>query len=797
MFQTYFKIACRNLLKHKGISTINLMGFSLGITFTLVIGAYIWNEFQVNRPLKDIDRQFIIQSRWKQVDMGPEITTLAPLAEALKRTYPHLVSGYYRWDGVTASVSNGDRHFREELQIGDPSFLSMFGFTLKEGNTATAFRDPSSVVITAAAAAKYFGKEHALGQRLSIENFAGERKDFVVSAVLEAMPYNSVTGLSGEGQSQLYFSETAIPFFGRAQLNDWSNFVIPAYITLQAGVSATDVEAAAKALIRKHAPEYFSENMTPAIVPLKSYYLDSNQGVVRNMLYTLFFISQFILLMALSNFINISVSGSTRRIREIGVRKVLGGVKQQLVGQFLAESVFLVFLSVLFALLMYQGSRSLFSEILGKPLASLHQFPLYFFAILFVLAIVIGLLAGLFPAFVLSSFKTIDSLKGKLNTVSKNLWLRKLLVGFQFSVAMVVLVSVFVISRQVSLFFGSSLGYKKDLVISAGTPRNWSPEGVERMKTARDEFKKLPQVSEASISYAIPNGKTGGSLQMQRSGSQMPVLMSVVEADANYAATYGMQMAAGAFLKNGHDSAGIVINEAAARAFGWSDPAQAIGMQLRPSEQEVFTVSGVIKDFHFASMKEEIRPLCFISLDATPRYRFMSFKLHPGDLSKSIHALESKWAELFPGAPFEYAFMDESLASLYRSELRLQKASYTAAGLSLIVVLLGIIGLVSISIQKRTKEISIRKVLGSSAFSISRLFVQDFLVTGLVAGLVTCPLAFYLLHNWLNHYSYRITLSAWPFILSISILLCLVVLLILLQTYQAAVSNPVKRLRAE
>ncbi len=797
MFQTYFKIAWRNLLKHKGISTINLIGFSLGITFTLVIGAYIWNEFQVNRSLKNIDRQFVIQSRWKEADMGPEITTLAPLAEALKRTYPQLISDYYRWDGITASVSSGDRHFREEMQIGDPSFLEMFGFPLKEGNAANAFRDPSSVVITAEAAARHFGKEQALGQRLSIENFSGERKDFVVSAVLEAMPYNSVTGLSGEGQGQLYLSETAISFFGRGQLNDWNNAVIPGYITLREGVSAAEVEAAAKALIRKHAQAYFSENVTPYIVPLKSYYLDCNRGVVRNMLYTLFFISQFILLMALINFINISVSGSTRRIREIGVRKVLGGVKKQLVGQFLAESVFLVFLSVLLALLIYQGSRSVFSEILGKPLASLNQFPLYFFAILFVLTIVIGLLAGLFPAFVLSSFKTIDSLKGKLNTVSKNLWLRKILVGFQFSVAMVVLVAVFVISRQVSLFFGSSLGYKKDLVISVGTPRNWSPEGVERMKSARDEFKKLSQVSEASISYAIPDGKAGGSLQMQRSGSETPVLMSVVEADANYAATYGMQMAAGSFLKSGPDPAGIVINEAAARSFGWSDPVQAIGMQLRPSEEEVFTVRGVINDFHFASMKEEIRPLCFISLDATPRYRFMSFKLNPGDLSKSIHALEHKWADLFPGAPFGYKFMDESLAGLYRSELRLEKASYTAAGLSMIVVLLGIIGLVSISIQKRMKEIGIRKVLGSSSFSISRLFVQDFLATGLVAGLITCPLAFYLLHNWLNNYSYRITLSAWPFILAISILLCLVVLLILIQTYKAAVSNPVKSLRTE
>ena len=797
MLKHYFKIAWRNLLRHKGISAINLFGFSIGLTFTFVIGAYIWNEWQVNRSLKAIDRQFIIQSQWKEAGMGPEVTTLAPLAEALSREYPQLLSSYYRWDGITASVSKGNAHFREELQIGDHGFLEMFGFQLKEGNAATVFKGPYSVVLTAEAATRYFGKAAALGQTLSIENFSGERRDFEVGGVMEAQPYNSVTGLTGEGQAQLYLSKEAIPFFGRAEMTDWNNAVTPAYITLKEGISAAEVGKAAAALIRKHADPYFSENLKPVVLPLKSYYLDSNKGVVRNMLYTLFFISQFILLMVLINFINISVSGSTGRIREIGVRKVLGGVKQQLAGQFLAESVFLVLLSVGFALLLYQGSRSFFSDILGKPLAGLGEFPAWFFGLLILAAIFTGLCAGLFPALVLSSFKTIDSLKGKLNSVSKNILLRKALVGFQFAVATVVLVGVFVISGQIALFFGKNLGYQKDLVLSVGTPRNWSPEGVARMKTLRDELKHLPQVSEATISYAIPDGRTGGSRQMARSGAELPVLMDMVEADANYAATYGMQMAAGSFLGNAADPQGIVINEAAAKAFGWSDPAQALGAELRPSPEEVYTVRGVIRDFHFASMKEAIRPLCFISLDAAPRYRFLSLKLSPGDLSKSIPALEAKWEALFPGAPFEYRFMDETLENLYRSEIRLEKASYTAAALAMIVVLLGIVGLVAISMQKRMKEIGIRKVLGSPVLSISGLFIKDFLLTGLVAGILICPPAYYFYQQWLNNYSYRISLSAWPFILAVALLLGVMVLLILVQTYRASVSKPVKSLRTE
>lgn len=797
MFKTYFKIAWRNLLNHKGISSINIIGFSLGLTFTCVIGAYIWNELQVNRSLKNIDRQFMLHSQWKQSDMGPEIATLAPLAESLKQNYPNLVENYYRWDGISASVSKGDKHFREELQIGDASFLDMFGFKLKEGNSATAFKDPSSVVITAAAAAKYIGSGNAVGQVLSIENFSGERRDFFISAVMEETPYNSVTGLVNEGQAQIFLSEAAIPFFGRAALNDWNNAIIPSYITLKEGVSASDVEQAAKALILSHADPYFSGNMKPQLVPLKSYYLDANQGVVKNMLYTLFFISQFILLMALVNFINISVSASTRRIREIGVRKVLGGERRQLIGQFLAESVLLVLVSVLISLLIYQGSRSFFADVLGKPLYSLHQFPAMFFMLLLAAVIVIGLLAGLFPAVVLSSFKTIDSLKGKLTTASKNMLFRKVLVGFQFSIATFVLIGMFVISKQVSMFFGSSLGYTKDSVVSVAAPRNWSSEGVERMKTVRNEFKKLPQVLDATISYAIPDGRTGGSRQMIRSGNEHPVLINQLEADANYAATYGISMLAGAFLEDNADKTAVVINETAAKALGWNDPSDALGRQLIASEEEVYTITGITKDFHFASMKETIQPLCFMNLNAAPRYRFLSFKLKAGELSTGLGVLGKKWAELFPGAPFEYKLMDDSLAALYASEIRLRKAASTAAALSMVVVLLGIIGLVSISIQKRKKEIGIRKVLGSSAFAISRLFVTDFLAIGIVAALITCPLAWYVLQNWLNHYSYRITLTGTPFIASICLLLCIVVLMIMLQTLKTALSNPIKSLRTE
>lgn len=798
MFQNYFKIAWRNVLRHKGISSINIIGFSLGLSFTMLIGAYIWRELEVNQSLKNSDRQFIIQSKWKDSNMGPEITTLAPLGEALKRDYPQLVGNYYRWDGVTVSVSKGDKHFREEAQIGDTTFLEMFGFQLLEGTMETAFHDPSSVVITYDAAIKYFGSNNAIGQTLSIENFSGERKDFYVGAVLKTPEYNSVTGLANPDQAQVYLPSSAIPFFGRSPLNDWGNNIIPTYITLKDGASVKDVEKAMRELIQKHAHPYYAANLKPYIMPLKSYYLELNNGLVKKMLYTLFFISQFILLMALINFINISISGATRRIREMGVRKVLGGVKQQLIFQFLTESVLLVFLSVMIALVVYQLSRSFFSDLLGKALYRLYEFPPLFYVILLGLILVIGLLAGLFPAFVFSSFKTIDSLKGKIHTVSKNMVFRKVLVGFQFSIATFVLIGMFVIAKQVSLFFGTELGYNKDYVISVATPRNWNKEGVEQMKVARNEFKRLAFISDASLSYAIPNGKASGSREMIRRGTQTAVLMNSIETDANYAGTYGMAMLSGSFLKENNDSTGIVINETAAKALGWLNPEDAIGKQLIASvDQLPYTIKGVTKDFHFASMKEQIQPLCFINIDGDPRYRFMSFKLQPGNLSVNIKVLQKKWGELFPGAPFEYEFMDDSLAGLYKTELQLKKAAYVSSILSVIIVLLGIIGLVSVNIQKRAKEISIRKVLGSSAFAITKLFVSDFLVIGIIAGIIACPIAWYVFQNWLNNYSYRINLTVIPFIVSMALLLFITLILISIQTIKTAKSNPVKSLRAE
>lgn len=798
MLKNYLKIAWRNLRYNKTISVISIIGLSLGFAFALLIGGYIWKELQVNQSFRNINNQYLIQSTWKETNMGPDITTLAPLAAELKRNHPDLIANYYRWDGITSSVSKGDKHFREEIQVGDPTFLSMFGFKLARGDVRTAFTDPFSAVITTNAALKYFNSVDVIGQTIEIENFSGEKKDFIVSGVLDTYEDNSVSNLTTTGNTQIYLPLQALDYFRRAEIESWENFVIVTFIELKNGASAREIEKLSKELIRKHAGEFVSANLTPVLTPLKNYYLQANGGLVRKMILSLSIIVVFILAMAVVNFVNITIARSGGRMREIGVRKVLGGAKKQLILQFLTESVVIVGISSSCSLLIYQLCKPQFEEILGKSLLNLNKFPSVFVLWFAVITFLTGLISGIFPAFVLSSFNTIDSLKGKWQTVKENTFLKKTLVGFQFSVATFVLVGMFVISKQVALFFSDQLGYNKEYMISVTTPRNWNHQGVEQMKVTRDALAALPFISNASISYAIPNGRAGGSAQIRRPGQSFPVTAVGIETDSKYAETYEIPIVAGSFLKDNSDSTAIVMNQAAINALGWIDPEQAVGQQIAFSHgNELFTIIGVTKDFHFGSMKEAIKPLVFVNVNANPRYRFMSLRLKPGNIQENISALRQKWNEILGGAPFDYTFMDASLAQLYKTELQLKKSAYMSSALSIVIVLLGIIGLVSISIKKRTREIGIRKVLGSSVKGIVSLFLKEFLLILLLAGTLTCPLAYYVFRNWLNNYSIRIELGPQPFIISIVFLTLVTLLLICLLTLKTAISNPVKSLRTD
>ncbi|MEP6673701.1 MAG: FtsX-like permease family protein [Ferruginibacter sp.] len=803
MFKNYFKIAWRNISKRKFYAFLNIIGLATGIVFTFLIGAYVWREVHVNTQLRNAKNQYFLKSKWKDPNLGNDITTLGPISKRLKEDYPSLIANYYRWDGITSVVTKGEKHFRESIQLGDSTLFSMYGFGLLHGDVRTALNEPFSVVITQDMAEKYFGKTDVVGESIGIQSFSSTQHDFIIIGVLKDIPENSVIRLNEENVNEFFIPTNTYTYFPRNSFENWANLFVPSYIEVKDGVTAKDLEQPLRQLVAQNSVDQLTkDNLTIEPVQLTEYYLQKNNGYIRKILFALSFTGLFILLMAIANFVNISISNASVRIKEIGVRKVMGGMKKQIVFQFLVESVIIVFIATAFALAAYPLLQPLFSQLVGKDIPALSSFPVYFIAIPPLLVIVIGIAAGLYPALVLSSLKSVDSLKGKLKNVKEKVWLRKSLAGFQFAVALIVMICAFIVSSQVGYFFGRDLGYNKEYIVSSQVPRNWSPAGVRNMEYVRNEFALLPAVSDVTLSYEIPNGMNGGQPPVYRVGtdSSKAIAMQSLATDEHYLQTYEIPLAAGSFLTTAgaFDSSKVVMNETAVKALGWSDAAAAIGQQVTiPASGFVMTIIGITKDFHFNSMVQKIQPSIFFHSRLTNSYRYLSFRIKPGQTAAGIASIEKKWASLLPGSSFEYRFMDEVLEKLYKSEIQLKKASYTATVLSLVIVLLGILGLVSLNVQKRTKEIGIRKVLGASIPSIIFLFMKEFIAVILVAAVIACPVAWLMMQSWLKDYAYRITASFIPFLAALLLLAFTTLLLIVLQTMEIGFSNPVKSLRTE
>ena len=802
MLQNYIRIAWRNILKNRFYSILNITGLATGIAFTMLIAAYVWSELQVNKRVKNIDNHYIIESKWKDPNMGYEFATIGMLPKALKEQYPTLVKNYYRWDGITTNVSLGEKAFRESVQIGDSTFLSMYGFKVLSGNAATALADPFSVVISDKIALKYFGKTDVTGKVLTMENFGGSKHDFMITAVISYNGDNSVYHLLDDDANGFYLPLESASFFGR-RIDFWDNPFIVGMLELQNSVTPQQLDKPIASLLKTHSTPQIAADMHPHLEPLKTFHLEKFNGVVKRMIYTLSVIVLFILLMAVVNFVNMSVSRSSSRMKEIGVRKVLGGLKKQLIWQFLTESTILVFFATLLAFVVYLLVSPVFGQVVGKELPPLNTFPLYFVAFPFLIIIVTGLVAGLYPAFILSSMQSVDSLKGKLKSARENVVLRKSLVAFQFFTAAIVLISAFIITHQVQLFFSKDLGYNKEFMVSAQVPRDWTPAGVSRMQGIRTQLASMPEVKEVTLSYEVPDGNNSQGINVYRASADSTTAITsyLLSADEHYATTYGIPMSEGKFFTDPGmkvDSNKVVINEKLAKALGWEHPADAIGQLVKMDlARTPFTIAGVTKDFHFSSMAQAIQPIFFTHIKSSNIYRFFSIKLQSKDIPGSIAALQHKWSELMPGAPFEYKFMDERLSRLYKTEIQLQKAAYTATILSIIIVLLGVTGMISLSVQKRTKEIGIRKVLGASVSGIVALFAKEFMLIILIAGLLACPVAYILMQKWLDNYAYHINITAGPFVITLLALAGVTAVLIVTQTIKTALSNPVKSLRSE
>ena len=803
MIEIYFKIAWRNLMKRKFYAFVSILGLSVGITFTLLIGTYIWGELQVNTNLKNVENQYLIQSKWKKPDIGLEITTLAPLAKTLKENYPNLVENYYGFEGYTSTISNGDKVFREDIQIGDATLLNMYGFELLYGDSKTALNQPYTMVISSEQAIKYFGKLDCLGKSLTIESNAGQKKSFMITGVLGKVNTNSVMNLLSDTRIPILMSFESSKFWGIEKYFAWNNPYNVGYIELKNGVKPESVAQVMSKLIKANAPENISANLQAYLVPMKDVYLEANNGIVKKTIFTLLFVALFILLMAIVNFINMSIGNSVTRLKEIGVRKMLGSEKGQLIRQFLAESILISLFSLLISLIFYEVFQPFFGEMLHKKMPSLLTVSSYFYLFAVLFAVLIGLLSGIYPAFILSNLPSIDSLKGKLKSIKENIFFRRLLIVSQFTIALFVFVGASVISKQVNYFFNKDLGYQKEAVVTLSVPRDWSPVGVDKMERIRDEMAKLKEVSQVSLSYDIPAGHGGNNNAFYKMGqdSTQAVYVQTITTDEKYADAYQIPMVAGVYFQRKQESfqAGkIVLNETGIKTLGFKNPAEAIGKEIRIHYYpQPFTIVGVTKDFHIASMHKAISPLVFMNVKDFTFFRYLSFKIQPNNLAQSLSSIEQKWKTLMPGSAFEYTFIDDTLQKLYQSEIQLKKASQVATILSIIIVLLGILGMVSMSIARRTKELGIRKVLGASSISIVMLFLKEFIVLIAIAIAISFPLGIISMNHWLTAYAYRIQLD-WQIFITVALGFSLIIaIFVCLQTFKTALENPIKSLKTE
>ena len=804
MIKNYMLIAFRQFTRHKMFSALNVFCLAIGISFCMLIGQYIVHEASVNSIYKDIHQQYFLNSEWKSKNTGPEMTTVGALVKSLKRNYSNLVADYYRFNPVVNVVSAGDKHFREDVSIGDTNLVSMYGLPLLYGNPNKAFADIHSAVITEPFAMKLFGEKNVINKVITFTNLSGKTTDYKVSAVLKALPYNTISNAYADAH---YGYAMYIPFEGNQYYPSgtgedlWSAIYTVSFVKLQPGIRAGQLDAPIKKLLVQNAPENISKTLSVHLKPLDTYYLDSNGGTVSKTLSILTWVALGILLLAVINFVNILIGTSSYRIKEIGLRKVFGGRRKELIIQYIVESIMLTLFAALLSLIFYSIFRPLFNEILNTTLAALGNFHFREWIAIAAIVFVVGILAGIYPAFILSGSEMVSSVKGKLEGTERGMWLRKSLLTAQFTIAIGVFIFSLILSRQVDYFFNNDLGYDKDrLMIITAFPKQWDSAGVAKMESIRNGLLSESVIKDASVSFDIPERTPPNRLAVNPEGRKNNDLLSVeaINVDEKYASTYGIQLREGKFFSNqtgAFVADEAVINESALKSFGWKT---AIGKKIRFNDGGPdVVVTGVVKDFHLTSMQEAIAPLVFFQVKASRAFRFITVKLGPGNLANSIERVKTRWKELSPTAPFEFTFMDEKLQSMYRSELQLKKASGIATGLMILIILFGIFGVLALALTKRTKEIAVRKVLGAEIHHIITLFIKQYAALLLISNLIAWPLTFYFCNRWLQQYAYRVSQPMSMYLMAGFFIAIIAFTLITLQCLKVASSNPVRSLKTE
>lgn len=795
MFRNYWKTALRNLWKNKTSTGINLLGLTTGLSCCLLIGLYMQHELSYDNFQKNGDR---VARVIMQYTFGGDVKsgnfTSTKVAPTFKREFPE-VELSIRMQQYSRIVQLDDKLFDEKRFLyADSTFFDIFSFKLYEGNPRQALVGPKVVVLTASAAEKYFGKTSPVGKTIKVGT---DQAEYLVTGVMQDCPSNSqmkfdfVASFStlGVNQEETYAEANYVTFLMLKNKNQFGALQskIDAYIkkNTQAG-SAFKVNFILEPFDRIHLYSTY-EGFEP------------NNSITY--IYIIAGVALLILAIACFTYINLSTARSVERAKEVGIRKVIGALKSQIFGQFIGESVLLSFASLLLSAVVVMIALPAFNELTDKQLSITSL--LTPFVLLFTLGILVclSLLAGSYPALVLSAFQPIKVLKGAFKNTDSGLWLRKSLIVFQFVISVFLIVGTFIIQSQLHYIQSKKLGYDRDHVLVLPLDAKIQ----QNMKAIKTSFTLNSNVKSVTRAVNPPTNIVGG-YNMHRPG--MPegaqIMVTANPIDEDFVKTMGLQIIAGTdmteqdikdvdYPEQDKKTYHYILNESAAKELGWK-PDEAIGQKMFLGGHRPGYVRAVIKDFHFASLHTAIKPLVLFT---EMRGRNMFVKISGNNISQTVADLESKWKKLVPHRPFEYSFLDEEYNKLYSAELRVGKVLNIFAGIAILLACLGLFGLSSYAAQQRMKEIGIRKILGASISNIVTILSKDFITLAFIATLIAFPFAWWVGSKWLQDFTYRVEISWWIFVIAGSLSVLIALLTVSIQAIKAAISNPVKSLRSE
>jgi len=797
MLKNYITIALRNLLRQKGFAIINILGLTIGLTVSALIILYIVHELGYDRFHENAYRIYRVAIKGEISGQAIDVAVSSPpFGPALVSDYPEVVD-YTRVNPPHNSLfAFGDeKYYEDDILFADSSFFKLFTIPLLYGDPESALEDSRSIVLTESVARKYFGDEYPVGKVLRYNDQA----DLTVTGVCEDYPDNSHFTF----QALISYS-TLVEFQGERSMNTWGNFGMYNYIMLDEQANLESLMAKMPDFLIKYMSDEIQEadiSFEIYLQPVTSIHLHSNLiGEIGNngdisYIYILMAITLFILILASINFMNLSTAKSVNRAREVGIRKVAGSSRQNLVKQFIGESVIISLISLFIAFFLIELILPAFNNITGKDLDMQYILDWQLTLGFILLAVLVGIFAGSYPAFYLSAFNPIRVLKGRLKAGSSNSLLRNILVFIQFTVSITLIIGTVVIYRQLTFMREKDIGFEPSHVIVISL-RN--EETKSKGQVIKEAFLNYPNVLSASLTTGLPAGQLSGTGYFPEGyGDKDPWLIYGFSADPDFIErTLKMKIIDGRNFSTEFttDSTAVLINEVLLKRLAWDDPiGKIINSDRTPPTP--YKIIGVIRDFHIQSLHQQINPVMIRFLRGQPNY--LMIKLLSDFTPLTLMALENAWDDINPDIPFDYQFLNERIDRFYEDEKKMGKIFIYFTVFALFIAALGLYGLATFISEQRTKEIGIRKAMGSSITKIAYILSRDFAIPVLLANLLAWPAAWFAMNKWLQDFSFRTDLALWIFPAAALITLLLALITVNIQTIRAASANPVNSLRYE